>query len=176
MSEPEPEPTQHSAGEASPAYVSDDADDELITAADEGLPRDEHGNLEPQIVHVDRLGGKVKTLPIIPDDFEEHVAPFVSGDADVLDDDTIAHLLDKNLVVPDLTNKPTCPDDRVTGEWVANNLPQERQVGYLIAMLRAGRYHQTADRLEGDIPEGEKELLVEVIKDEDRSLDDVEGN
>lgn len=171
MSNPE-----HDPNDPSPEYVDVDGDDSLLSPDDIGIPREADGSLRVCRVHVARLGGDVKTKPIRERDFNDHVRPFVGGQTDTIDDDAMAYLINEYIVAPDPTEKDDAPDDEITPEWVGKSLPQEHQVGLLIAMLEAGGYSETAGRLQGDIPDAEQDLLVEVLKDPDVDLSDAQGN
>jgi len=168
--------TDHDPDKPSPEYVDDDADDSLLSANDIGIPREADGSLRVERVYVERLGGDVKTKPIRERDFNDHVRPFVGGQTDTIDDEAMAYLINEYIVAPDLTTRPDAPDDEIPPDWVGKSLPQEHQVGLLIAMLEVGGYSATAGRLQGDIPDGEKDLLVEMLKDPDVDLTEAQGN
>lgn len=159
----------------SPEYVDDDADDSLLSPDDIGIPREADGTLRPERVHVERLGGEVETKPIRERDFNDYVRPFVGGQTDQISSEDMAYLIEEYIVHPDLTDRPDVGDE-LSPEWVENSLPQEQEVGLLIAMLKAGGYQETAGRLEGNIPEAERDLLVEVLKDDDIDLAEAAGN
>jgi hypothetical protein len=152
--------------------------DSLITADEEGLPRDADGNIKAEAVDVAKLGGTIITEPILPDEHSRIVDPFLTDpEKGRITNAEMADLLDAHLVVPDLTKRPTCPDDHVSEAFVREDLSEDRQLGYLIGMCEVGRQYESAKRLRGEVPEAEQDLLLKVLES-DTDIDDIadQGN
>lgn len=158
-----------------------DEDSELIQPEDEGYSRDpQTGELQPEIVFVEQLGGKIKIIPPTSDEEERWLDPIRGGDGEgVLTDAMLAEIMNLKVVAPDVTKREDCPDHEVTEQWVRNHMAKPRQKGYVAGLARAAHDEDLYERLHGRIPENEQDLVAKIAAeggDLSGLADDAQGN
>lgn len=172
---PHPDDADDSTSIADSARENAPAADSLVSA-DDILLHDEDGGLKVKTVHVERLGGEVRVEPLLNDEYESIIAPFVNDpNTNTITDEEVAQLIDSHLVEPDLSTH--APGGRITAEFVAENISHEQQLAFVEAMCRAGGHVDAAKMLAGGIPESQQDIIIRAMASDEIDLSEVEqGN
>ncbi|WP_394743304.1 hypothetical protein [Natronococcus roseus] len=144
-------------------------DDDLVSLDETTLRRDEEGNLLPERMYVEELGGEAVARPLERDERKRFVEDLFSGDKDELTSAELAELFDKKIVAPDLGGHPLSEDGRVTERFVEEGLSQAKEDGFYIAVLLASDEHDIVRRIRGEFTESELELAKAKMAEEEQA-------
>lgn len=113
--------------------------DGFLDLEDTTLQRDDSGDIKPQEVYVDELGGKVLARSLDRNERRMYVEELLDEDEDreELADSELAELFEKKIVEPDLTDHPLCENGRVTERFVTEGLNSAQEDGFFLAILLA---------------------------------------
>lgn len=113
--------------------------DGLLDLEDTTLQRGDDGEIKPQEVYVDELGGKVMARSMDRNERQKYIEDLMDEDSDreELSDAELADLFERKIVAPDLTEHPLCEDGKVTEVFVREGLNSAQEDGFFIAILMA---------------------------------------
>jgi hypothetical protein len=81
---------------------------------------------------------------------------------DEVTDAELAELFDRNLIAPDLTGHPKCPDQGVTETFVREEMSQYFQDACYIAVLLASDEYDVVRLMRTDLKPGEIDMAVKM--------------
>lgn len=130
-------------------------DDDVVKLDDTTLQRVD-GELQPQKVYVEELGGKVVTRPLTRDERQRYIEDLLDEDTDKdeLSDSELAELFDRKIVEPDLTEH-RLNGETVTTDFVREGLNQTHEDGYFIAILLASEEDRLVRYIRGEFTNSE---------------------
>ncbi|MFD1515116.1 hypothetical protein [Halomarina rubra] len=129
----------------------------MVSVDDVIVSRDGDGNVLPEKVYVEELGGHIKARRLTKSARDEYIMPLLSGED--ITDGMLADLYETHLVEPDLTND----EGEVTAAFVSEQLDPSMEDGLLYGILLVSDLDEIVDRLRryprGDISDEEMDRL-----------------
>lgn len=154
--------TQNTHSSDAQTQTEEYADDEDFVSIDETtLQRDpDTGQLEPEEVYVEELGGPTLARPMKRDEREQYIDDVADEESEKeeVTDKELAELFDRKLVKPDLSEHEMC-DGRVTEKFVREGLTKNQEDGFYIAVLLASGETDVVRMIRGDYTEREMEMM-----------------